>query len=432
MRILLVNPPNCGRSIPEERFGIDAIKMIFRGEPLALEVIAGNLAGHEVRICDLKAEPAESLDQNLDQLKPEVVGLTGMTCEANTLLALARDIKKRSGALIVAGGHHVSCDPGFFNREGIDYLVVGIGKLSFRMLIDALAAGESGHGIHGVAPTTPSLPLRLTHRAFSSEDLVDEAAPRYDLVEQNRDRYIMSGVGGKMGFVVSAYGCTHGCSFCAVPNLTGGRYLSHSAAAVVRDMRLLEALPLIRLVDANTFGNIRLAEELAQAVRASGLKQKLVADVRADTVVRHPELFRLWKEVGLATVVIGFEEVSDRRLAAYNKMSQVETHVAALALLKELGIRVIGDFIVSPDYEDEDFEALENFVKSNPIDLPLPAVLTPIPGTPLYKQVRDRITVHDLDYYTFTNAVLPTRMAERRFYEMYARLLKKFTGHIEH
>ena len=43
MKILLVNPPNCGRSIPEEEYGIDTIKMIFRGEPLALEVIAGNL-----------------------------------------------------------------------------------------------------------------------------------------------------------------------------------------------------------------------------------------------------------------------------------------------------------------------------------------------------------------------------------------------------
>jgi len=43
MRILLVNPPNCGKSIPEERYGIDSLKQIFRGEPLALETLAGNL-----------------------------------------------------------------------------------------------------------------------------------------------------------------------------------------------------------------------------------------------------------------------------------------------------------------------------------------------------------------------------------------------------
>jgi len=57
MHILLVNPPNCGRSIPEERYGITSIKQIFRGEPLGLETLPGNLEGHEVRIVDLKAEP---------------------------------------------------------------------------------------------------------------------------------------------------------------------------------------------------------------------------------------------------------------------------------------------------------------------------------------------------------------------------------------
>ena len=41
MKILLLNPPNCGRSIPEERYGITSIKQIFRGEPLGLDFDAG-------------------------------------------------------------------------------------------------------------------------------------------------------------------------------------------------------------------------------------------------------------------------------------------------------------------------------------------------------------------------------------------------------
>ena len=57
MKILLVNPPDCGRSIPEERFGISSLKQTFRGEPLALEELAGNLLCHKTRIVDLKAAP---------------------------------------------------------------------------------------------------------------------------------------------------------------------------------------------------------------------------------------------------------------------------------------------------------------------------------------------------------------------------------------
>jgi radical SAM superfamily enzyme YgiQ (UPF0313 family) len=430
MKILLVNPPNSGRSIPEEEYGIENIKMIFRGEPLALETLAGNLDGHDVCVADLKADP-ESLQKNIDEFQPDISGITGMTCEANAMLDIARTLKNVSGAIVVAGGHHASCDPEFFNRECIDYVVSGLGKLSFRELVDALEAGRPAD-IPGIGKTDPSRPLCFTPRDYSNKDLVDHKAPRYDLVQKNRDKYVMSGVGGKMGFVVSAFGCVHRCFFCSIPNITRGKYLSHSVQAIIRDMKTLEDMPVLRLVDANTFGDIGAAENLGRGILASGLKKRMVADVRSDTVVRHPDLFRLWKEAGLETAVIGFEEVSDERLKNYNKKNAVRTNIAAIDILKSFGIKIIGDFIVSPDYDDKDFHALENFVNSHAIDLPLPSILTPIPGTPLYQKLKDKITVHNLDYYTFTNAVMQTRMAEKEFYEMYSTMLNRFIAHVRH
>ncbi len=429
MKILLVNPPNCGRSIPEERYGIENLKLIFRGEPLALEVVAGNLDGHQVSIADLKAEPG-SLQASLADFRPDLVGITGMTCEANAMLALAREIKDESGAVVVVGGHHASCDPVFFNRPQIDYVVAGIGKLSFRLLIDALKNGGPPPAIDGVMKTDPAKVPSFAPRKYSKADLVDDKPPRYDLVEKHRDKYVMSGAGGKMGFVASAFGCTHRCLFCSIPNMTGGRYLSHSVDAVVRDMGILKEMPVIRLVDANTFGDVKTAKKLGRAIIEAGLDRKIVADVRADTVVRHPGLFELWKEAGLITAVIGFEEISDRRLEDFNKKTDVETNIAALGILKEIGIKVIGDFIVSPDYTDEDFQALEAFVENNPIDLPLPAILTPIPGTKLFETKKAEIKIRDLDYYTFTNAVTPTVMDEHEFYKNYSRLLEKFIRHV--
>jgi radical SAM superfamily enzyme YgiQ (UPF0313 family) len=431
MKILLVNPPNCGRSIPEEDYGIDTIKMIFRGEPLALEVVAGNLDGHEVLIADLKAAPVE-LGETLARFAPDLVGFTGVACEANTVLRLAGEVRRHGRARVVVGGHHASCDPEFFNREAVDYVVVGLGKLSFRELVDALAAGDGGAGIAGVARTNPGGSLAWVPRSFSREDIVDDRPPRYDLVAAHRDHYVMSGVGGKVGFVASAYGCTHHCSFCSIPNLAGGRYLTHRPESVLRDIGLLGDVPLIRLVDANTFGDLESAFALGRAIVAAGLKKKIVADVRAETVTRHPELFRLWKEAGLATVVIGFEEISDAGLKRLNKRSSVAANIAAIAVLKDLGLRVVGDFIVSPDYAEADFDALERFVSAHTIDLPLPSILTPLPGTPLYRELRERITLHDLDYYTFTNAVFPTRMEPHRFYEAYAAMLKRFLKHLSH
>jgi radical SAM superfamily enzyme YgiQ (UPF0313 family) len=433
MQIVLINPPNCGRSIPEEEFGITSLKMIFRGEPLALEVLAGNLPEHTLQIIDLKAEP-DGLDALLARSAgPDIVGFTAVTCEANTVIKLAEKIKGTfvNPPIIVVGGHHASSDPGYFHRAAIDYVVVGLGKLTFRLLVDALAEDSVPPDIPGVVKVRPGGPMVPVRRKYGFEDLADGQPPRYDLVQAHRDKYVMSGVGGKVGFVATAFGCTHCCSFCSIPAMTGGRYLSHSVEAIIRDIGLLADIPMIRFVDANTFGDPETARLLAETFLRLGIQKKIVADVRADTVVANPDLMRLWHEAGLMAVVIGFEEIDDARLARMNKRSSLDNNIAALHILADIGIRVIGDFIISPDYDHADFDRLSRFIDSSPIALPIPSILTPIPGTPLHRQLAGKLEITDLDYYTFSNAVLPTRLARKEFYTRYSDLMKHLHQHLK-
>lgn len=434
MNIVLINPPNCGRSIPEEEFGITSLKMIFRGEPLALEVLAGNLHGHEVRIVDLKAEPDGLARLLAEGVGPDIVGFTAVTCEANTVIGLAGQMKNGfagKNPIIVVGGHHASCDPGYFNREDIDYVVVGLGKLTFRLLVDGLAEGREPADIPGIVRVRPGGPFTPSARKYTTADLVDHLPPRYDLVEAHRDKYVMSGVGGKVGFVATAFGCTHCCSFCSIPSMTGGRYLSHSVEAIIRDIGLLGDIPLIRFVDANTFGEPATARLLAERILELGIRKKIVADVRADTVVADPALMELWRQAGLSAVVIGFEEIDDVRLKRMNKHSSLAKNMDALRILAEIGIGVVGDFIISPDYGYEDFERLARFIDSSPIALPIPSILTPLPGTALYRRLHQELAITDLDYYTFSNAVLPTKLATREFYTLYSDLMKQLHHHIQ-
>jgi radical SAM superfamily enzyme YgiQ (UPF0313 family) len=353
------------------------------------------------------------------------VGITGVTCEANTMLAIARRVNEWLKVPVVVGGHHASCDPGFFKHRCIDFVVVGLGTLSFRQLVDAIDKGQPV-SIPGVMHNLPETATPFSPRRFTSEDLVDQCTPRYDLVARHRDKYVMGGAGGKAGFVATAFGCTHDCSFCTISTLTGAKYLARSHDAVMRDIDQLADVPVIRMVDANTFGNIDHARQLARRIIDAGVNKRLVADVRADTVVKHPQVLELWRKAGLAIVVIGFEEISDSRLDTFKKRSTHRVNEEAIRLLKDLGIRIVGDFIVSPDYTPDDFARLEEFVAQSGIDVPIPSILTPIPGTALYKKMKSRIINHDLDYYTFTNAVVQTRMPEHDFYETYAKMLKRF------
>ncbi len=426
MRILLVNPPNCGRSIPEEEYGIDSLKMFLRGEPLSLEAIAGNLDDHEVKIIDLKAMP-DIYDDVLVDFNPDVVGITGVTCEANTMLGLASEAKKKVRATVVVGGIHVSGDPGFFNREEVDYIVIGLGKMSFRELIAALQKGAPADTIGGVAKTKPGSELTFTPRAYCRDDLVENKAPRYDLVGQYRACYLLENFGFSLGLVSTAFGCPHHCSFCCIENATGGRYLTHDPETVIRDIELLGDISVIRLVDANTFGNVTQARSLCDKILEKGIQKQFIADVRSDTVVRHPDLFREWRKAGLRSVIIGFEEIDDTKLIAINKASTTAVNTEAMEILRDIGITIVGDFIISPDYTEQDFQDLRDYLAKNPVGLPMLSVLTPLPGTSLYRSMKEKITVHNLDYYTLFNAVLPTAMEEKAFYENYADLLK--SGH---
>ncbi len=423
MNILFVNPPNCGRSIPEERYGIVSLKQIFRGEPLALEELAGNLLQHDVRIVDLKADP-DGLDKILSDFIPDVVGITGVTCEANSILRLASQIKKHCLPTVVVGGIHASNDPAFFNHEAVDYIVVGLGKKIFADLVSSLEVGnEDDVSSPGLIRTNPGHKIQQPLNCNTVIDLVEDKPPAYGMVSQYRTHYVLKNLGINMGFVTSAYGCPYCCSFCCIKGQTGGNYLTKSIESVVRDIRLLGDIPVIRLVDANTFGNIDRAKALSQALIVSELNKQYLADIRSDTVVSHPEMLREWKKAGLRAVIIGFEETSDAGLSAMNKASKASINTEAIAILNDMKITIVGDFIISPGYDETDFERLGTYLGENHIDLPMITVMTPLPGTPLYNEQKNRIVNHNLDYYTLTNAVTKTKLDEKQFYTLYAELL---------
>jgi radical SAM superfamily enzyme YgiQ (UPF0313 family) len=425
MEIMLINPPNCGRSIPEEEYGITSLKQIFKGEPFNLEVLAGPLGEHDVMISDLKCETEDAFWSAFDQFQPDVVGLTAVTCEANTVIGMARKIKEKRNAVVVIGGNHATYDSSYFNRAEFDYIAVGLGRKSFHELINNIACGKDGRGIAGIAKTSPGKPLKYVKRIYGEIDLMEEMPPRYDLVAQYRSQYFLEHLGLAMGFVITAYGCTHKCSFCTIPEMTGGKYLNHSSNAVLRDIQLLGDIPFIRMVDANTFGNLSLSLDLCKKIVQSGIRKKFFADVRADTIVKNPALMENWNEAGLYAVVVGFEDFLAARLAGYDKRYQGHVINEAIDILHELGIVIVGDFIASPEYDVSDFEKLENFIKAGKIQIPVISFLTPIPGTPLYKKMKKDIVISDLDYYTFTNAVTKTKMPAVEFYKTFADLVKR-------
>jgi len=79
---------------------------------LALVNLAGNLPGHEVKVLDLvltRPRVREVLERTLAKVKPEVVGLSAMSYQFDTLLKVVQIVRRFDPAVrLVAGGYHTS------------------------------------------------------------------------------------------------------------------------------------------------------------------------------------------------------------------------------------------------------------------------------------------------------------------------------------
>ncbi len=404
-------------------------------EPLELEIVAGGVPeGDRVFIDDLALEkdPVASFEQRVRELAPDIIGFTAYSSQS----AIVKDLARRAKAIVpnvltVAGGIHATIIPADYAGSAMDHVVRGEGGTAFRGIVKRFKHGEqlaSGDAVLDVRN-----PLFL-QRAGSKPPLfpaVEEIPrPRRDLV--NRKRYFSvwtSPDGGNrletmypnIATIRTSTGCAFNCAFCVVHHMMNGKYLQRSPEDVVDEIAGIQE-DYIYFVDDETFLNPRRLTEIADLLKKRGIRKKYVSWARADTIVRHPELFRLWKEVGLHIVYVGLEAMDEARLTDYNKRTTVDTNKNAVRILREIGILLHGSLMVDPGFTVEDFRRLEKVI----MDL-IPAevsftVFSPSPGTELWHRHKNDFICDPYLYYDCMHTVLPTKMDMRRFYAHFARL----------
>ena len=170
------------------------------------------------------------------------------------------------------------------------------------------------------------------------------------------------------------------------------------------------------------FINIKRVTEIAKLLKKRKIDKHYISWARSDTIVKHPEVFKLWKEVGLNVVYVGLESMDRERLEEYNKRTGYETNKKAVKILKDCGITLHAAFIVHPDFNKEDFKRLERDVSDLcPAEVTF-TVLSPSPGTDLFNKYKDRLICDPFKYYDCMHTIIPTSMTLKRFYQHFGRL----------
>jgi radical SAM superfamily enzyme YgiQ (UPF0313 family) len=373
-----------------------------------------------VEILDARLTP--DVEAACRRFEPQVVGLTGFTSHLNIVKGIATRLKTLMPSLVVVvGGHHATVCPEDFNTSDIDAVVVGEGVFALREIVAAIGAGRGFLHIAGVAVPDPRGLRFGPPRRYTDLNLLP--LPDRSLTAAHRRNYFSEWF-KPLASVRTSLGCTARCNFCALWSITGNKYLRRAPEAVVEELKTV-AEPNVFFCDDESMCDARRMDRLADLIREAGIRKNYFLYGRVDTIVKHPELFAKWAEIGLAQVFVGMEDYSDERLAAMNKGITSAQQAQAVRILDELGIMMYASYMVDPAYTRDDFRRLLAYVQRMKHKYATFTVLTPLPGTQLHAQREQQLLSRKPELYDMVHALLPTTLPLKEFYAEYARLWTK-------
>lgn len=421
MRILLVAP-----RADSIQFGLAPF---FQTEPLGLMYLAAALRrrGHVVNLVDRRFDRRD-VATILGQCQPDVAAISCLhILEVPAALRLADSIKALNPRIfVVMGGHAVSAYPAAVEEtDSVDATCIGEGESVLPDLCDAIAN-------HRPLDTIPALLLpgsggRLRPTPLSQSrwlDLAQIPPPDRSVVARYQKHYCCLNY-MPVWTMETARGCSYRCSFCSVWQLYKRTYRCHAAEDIRADFQAVGRN--LFMVDDLFWADREHSEEIGHALLASPERKNwLLVQTRADLVIQNSDLLKLWRPLARNfDIFLGLESHSGPRLKALNKDAGIGETVEAVQVARELGFGVTGNFIIDPDFTEEDFQNLWDFIEVNRLHRVGFTILTPLPGTHYFERVKNRLQVLDWNQYDLHHLLWQPRLSVDRFFELYCETWRR-------
>lgn len=400
MKVLLVQPDE--KNLPGLNFG-----GLMTLEPIALELLAASIPEHEVKIIDLRIE-SKPIDYFLKKFRPDIVGVTGVTAQHELMQGII-NTSKSYGAYTIAGGSHATFRYCLFSN--LDAVVVGEGEGSFRKLVSALYNNSSLEEV-------PNLQFRKNDEWVATKHMLldDWPLPNRALVGENKYTIF----GKKVLMIEATRGCPHRCNFCVAPHLFNGRYRIRPAREVVEYISSMPH-PIVLFPDPDFMASSKYVWSLVKELRMSGIKKQYMVMARSDEIIAEPELIKEFAKVGLLTVFIGYEGISQDALDRFGKDNSVTNNEQVMSILDECGVISLGSIIIDPNWGLEDFKTARLYSKKLRSDVTLFSILTPFPGTDISSEYD---VTEDFSKFDLIHAVTKTSLPPELFHEEFLKLSK--------
>jgi radical SAM superfamily enzyme YgiQ (UPF0313 family) len=408
----VLGPPRVGR--PVKRFSALLLNPFYPKDPRASygkHVLTPTLALTSIAGATPPQWDVHYWDESLLQgpppgdPPPQVVGITVHLTFARRAYELAAWYRAQ-GSLVILGGLHVLSCPDEAQQHA-DAIAIGDGVQLWPTILEDIEADR----------------LRPRYEGDFSRPYAFDPPPRRAILPRASFLTTTS--------VIATRGCHNRCGFCYLS--TDGLHMPYRMREVEQVVSeiVADGQPYCVFVDNNLGSRPDYLRRLCAALRP--LEIIWSAAVTID-VTDDPTLVRDMALAGCTGVFVGFESLNGGNLTAARKRTPLpEDYARRVAILHRYGIQVNGSFVLGFDHDEADvFERTVEWIEANRLECSTFHILTPYPGTPLFRQLEaeGRILHRDWDRYDTAHVVFqPKHMSCEQLDAGYAWCYEKLFSH---
>jgi anaerobic magnesium-protoporphyrin IX monomethyl ester cyclase len=403
MQVLLINPPN---------YSSLTARVGWQFPPLGLLYIASILrqAGILPTIIDLSIQDGTDA---IDFSPYQAIGISSDTPRFNSAMKLAQQAHAAGKMVFMGGLHPTFRDTEVLESGYVHYVVRREGELTVLELLKNFCEKKYDlrpEEIMGLSWKNRKGKTKQSSDRPFIEDLDTLPLPARDLIPLS---YYPKRMGKrKVTSIISSRGCPNQCSFCSCNVMAGVRWRSRSLEAILDEIALLErdyGINAVGFADDNFTLDASRVWNFTEKILQRQIDVHWFCSATPEKIARNEELVKQMARAGCRYVYLGIESGAEKQLKGYNKKTTVETGVQAITLLKKCNIKAIASFVIGGIDEtyDDIMKTLKYAIRLNPPTVQF-CLLTPYPGTQIYKKHQDRIVTKDWSKYDIMHAVLRT------------------------
>lgn len=325
--------------------------------------------------------------------RPKIIGIQVMFSMKEAALEIAQLVKEDCEFLVAGGPLPTSNPTDFF--PSFDAVVIGEGEQTMLELVHTVQEGTSLMNVRGIAFKEEGRMSVTPPRSFI-RDLDSVPFPsRETFGNQAYKDYYSRKFGYTTTSIITSRGCPFKCDFCSRP-VFGNRFRSRTASNIAEEVEAIRRLGYDRVWfadDCFTLDRKRLLSICNELLRRhTNIGWECLS--RVDTV--DSEVAEKMKQAGCIRVFFGIESGNDSVLRIMKKQANTKQAKDAVHTFKKAGIQVGAFFILGyPGENDKTVLDTVNFASSLPLDYLSFTLPYPIPGTPLFDKVKNKMTLDD-------------------------------------